>query len=796
MKIISTGCFIIFTWLNLSAQTIQIKGRVFNTSNNESLPFVNLGIIGTNLNTISDTAGNYTFSGLKPGYYRIAAMAVGYENALTEEFHVTQARIVTIDIRMTERPFELEQVVVKATGFKKREESPVSLKSIGVAEIERSPGGNRDISKIIQSLPGVSSGAAYRNDLIVRGGGPSENRFLLDGIEIPNLNHFGTQGASGGSVGIINSDFLREADLFSGAFPASQGNVLSSVLDMKLIDSKPENSTFRAAIGASELSLSTLSPVGVKTTLLFSVRRSYLKLLFSALKLPFLPTFNDYTLKVKTRFDSKHELTLLSIGSLDKSVLNTDIRNPDEEQQYILSYLPSYDQWTYAIGAVYRHYRENAYGTWVLSRNMLNNEAVKYLNNDENSGSLLRFGSRETENKLRYENTARINGFKIIAGAGLEYAKYSNNTFQRVFIPLADDTLTSLNYNSSLEFIKYNLFYQVSRSILKDKLTLSAGFRMDGNNYSKEMSNILRQFSPRASVSFALTEKFSLNMNAGRYFQQPSYTTLGYRDETGLLVNRQNKIKYIQADHLVAGIEYKRTPESRFSLEGFIKWYSKYPFSVNDSVSLASKGADYGVYGDEEVVSSSKGRAYGAEIYYRDILFGRMNTILSYTYVRSEFSDKRNELIPSAWDNRHILNLTLSSQLEKNWNLGAKWRFVGGAPYTPYDYERSSIIEAYDANGQGYPDFSLYNTKRLEDFHQLDVRVDKEYFFKKWSLTCYLDIQNLYNFKSKEPDVLVQVKDSNGNPLIDPEDTNRYVLKYLPMESGTVLPTIGIILEL
>lgn len=796
MKIIAVSCLLFLTWLTLPAQNIQIKGRVLNASNNEPLPFVNLGIFGTNLNTISDTAGNYTFSGLKPGYYRIAAMAVGYENALTEEFHVTQARVVTIDIRMTERPFELEQVVVKATGFKKREESPVSLKSIGVAEIERSPGGNRDISKIIQSLPGVSSGAAYRNDLIVRGGGPSENRFLLDGIEIPNLNHFGTQGASGGSVGIINSDFLREADLFSGAFPASQGNVLSSVLDMKLIDSKPENSTFRAAVGASELSLSTLSPVGEKTTLLFSVRRSYLKLLFSALKLPFLPTFNDYTLKVKTRFDSKHELTLLSIGSLDKSVLNTDIRNPDEEQQYILSYLPSYDQWTYAIGAVYRHYRENAYGTWVMSRNMLNNEAVKYLNNNENNGTLLRFGSREAENKLRYENTARINGFKIIAGAGLEYAKYSNNTFQRVFIPLTDDTLTSLNYNSSLEFIKYNLFYQVSRSVLKDKLTLSAGFRMDANNYSKEMSNFLRQFSPRASVSLALTDKFSLNMNAGRYFQQPSYTTLGYRDETGLLVNRQNKIKYIQADHLVAGIEYKRTAESRFSLEGFIKWYSKYPFSVNDSVSLASKGADYGVYGDEEVVSTSRGRAYGAEIYYRDILFGKINTILSYTYVRSEFSDKQNKLIPSAWDNRHILNLTLSSQIGKNWNLGARWRFVGGAPYTPYDYERSSIIEAFDANGQGYPDFKLYNTQRLADFHQLDVRVDKEYFFKKWSLTFYLDIQNLYNFKSKEPDVLVQVKDSNGNPVIDPEDPNRYVLKYLSSESGTVLPTIGIILEL
>jgi len=786
----------LFALFNVYAQNGQIKGRVFNASNNEPLAFVSLVIFGMNNNELSDTAGNFAFSGIAPGYYRIAAMSVGFDNALSEEFHVTNARTTYIDIGMTERPFELEQIVVKATNFKQKEESPVSLKSIGVAEIERSPGGNRDISRIIQSLPGVASGLSYRNDLIVRGGGPSENRFLLDGIEIPNLNHFGTQGASGGSVGIINSDFLREVDLYTGAFPANQGNVLSSVLDMKLIDSKPDNTTFRAAIGASEIALSTMGPIGKKTTLLFSVRRSYLQLLFSALKLPFLPTFNDYTLKVKTRFDGKHELTLLSIGSLDKSVLNTDIKSPDEEQQYILAYLPSYDQWTYAIGAVYRHYRENAYGTWVLSRNMLSNEAVKYPNNNENDSPILRYVSRESENKLRYENTARMNGFKMISGAGIEHAKYTNNIFQKVFIPTNNDTITALQYASSLEFFKFNAFYQLSRSFLNDKLTVSAGFRLDGNNYSNEMSNPLRQFSPRTSVSISMSDKVSLNMNAGRYFQQPSFTTLGFRDRTGLLVNKRNNIAFIQADHLVGGVEFRRTAESRFSLEGFFKWYSKYPFSVNDSVSLASKGADYGVYGDEAVISTSKGRAYGAEIFYRDVWFGKIMAILSYTLVRSEFDDKQKVLIPSSWDNRHILNLTLSSSFGTNWNAGAKWRFVGGAPYTPYDYERSSIIEAYDATGQGYPDYSLYNTGRLKDFHQLDIRIDKEYFFKNWSLTLYLDVQNVYNYKSKEPDVLVQVKDSNGNPLVDPEDPTRYLLKYLPMESGTVLPTIGIIVEL
>jgi hypothetical protein len=777
------------------AQSGSVKGRVFNASNNEPLPFVNIVIYGTNTVALSDTAGNYVFTGVAPGYYKLAALSVGYENTITEEFHVTNAKATFIDIPLKEKVLELEQVVVKATSFKRMEESPVSLKSIGIAEIERSPGGNRDISKIIQALPGVASGLSYRNDLIVRGGGPSENRFLIDGIEIPNLNHFGTQGASGGSVGIINSDFLREADLYTGAFPANRGNVLSSVLEMKLIDGNPDKMVYRAAVGASEFALSASGPLGKKTTILVSARRSYLQFLFSALGLPFLPTFNDYTIKIKTRFDLKHELTFLSIGSLDKSVLNTGIENPTEEQQYILSYLPSYDQWTYAIGAVYRHYGENSYGSWILSRNMLNNESSKYEGNSSNGDLVLQYVSQEIENKFRYENTARINGYKIISGAGMEYAKYSNSTFQKVFIPVMGDTLTSLDYKSNLDFFKYNAFVQVSRSYLKDRLTLSVGVRMDGSSYSAEMSNPFGQFSPRASVSYGISEKLFLNANLGRYFQLPSYTTLGYRNSAGELVNKTNGITYIQADHLVGGIEYKRTENSRLTVEGFMKWYNHYPFSVFDSVSLASKGADYGIYGDEPVTSSSSGRAFGAELYFRDRMMDFLNIILSYTFVRSEFEDYSGKLIPSSWDNRHILNLSASAQLKRNWNIGMKWRFVGGGPYTPYDYNRSSLIEAWDARGQGYPDYSLFNTKRLDDFQQLDVRVDKEYFFKKWSLNFYLDIQNLYNFKSQEPDVLVLQKHEDGSSVIDPADPNRYMLKYLPMETGTVLPTIGIIME-
>ncbi len=780
---------------NSPAQSGIIKGRVFDAVSNEPLPFTNIIINGTAIGSTSDLDGNFIFTGIAPGYYRLTASSVGYETVISDEFQVTNAKTTFTDIPMKEKPVALEDVVVRATPFRRVEESPVSLRSIGIQEIEKSPGANRDISKVIQTLPGVASGVSYRNDLIIRGGGPSENRFLLDGIEIPNLNHFGTQGASGGSVGIVNTDFLREVDFFTGAFPANRGNVMSSVLDMKLIDGNPDGMVYRGTLGASEVALSASGPLGEKTSLLFSVRRSYLEFLFSLLKLPFLPTFNDYTFKVKTRFDTKNELTVVSIGSLDNSVLNTGIEEPTEDQQYILSYLPSYDQWSYAIGAVYRHYRGDSYDTWVLSRNMLDNRSDKYRDNDEAGQLLSKYRSREIENKFRYENTARFGGTKLLSGAGAEYVKYQNNTFRRVFIPFGPDTITSLNYDSELAFFKYNAFVQVSRSYLDDRLTLSGGFRLDGSSYSSRMANPLPQFSPRASLSYGITGKLFLNANLGRFFQLPSYTTLGYRDDAGVLVNRENGIRYIRSDHFVAGLEYRKSENSRISLEGFLKLYGDYPFSVGDSVSLASKGADFGVYGDEEVVSTSRGRAYGAELYYRDKIMDRLNVILSYTFVRSEFEDITGKLIPSAWDNRHILNLTASAEFGKNWNLGARWRFVGGAPYTPYDLERSSLISAWDARGQGYFDFNRYNTLRLADFQQLDLRVDKEWFFDKWSLNLYFDVQNAYNYQIRDPDVLVQVRDASGAPVSDENDPSRYKLKYLASESGTVLPTLGIIVE-
>lgn len=785
---------------SLFAQEARIKGRIFDARNNEPVPFANIIINGTNIGTTSDLDGNFIFEGVEPGFARLRATAVGYDPKLSDEIQLTSAKTSFIDVPMNPANIQLDEVVIKADVIERNPESPLSLRKIGVQEIEKNPGANRDISRVVQSLPGVASTPAFRNDVIVRGGGPAENTFYLDDVEIPTLNHFSTQGASGGPVGIVNADFLREVDLISGAFPASRGNSLSSVLEMKMKNGNPDKLNFKATVGASDLALTVEGPMGKKSTFIFSARRSYLQLLFSALKLPFLPTYNDFQLKNRIIFDKKNTLTFIGIGAIDQFNLNTGLKDPTEEQQYILDRVPVNEQWSYTVGAVYKHFANRGSHTLVASRNYLNNLQYKYLNNDDSSeeNKIFDYKSTEAENKLRYEYDMMLGKYGLSMGGGLNFARYTNETLRYIFVEGIG--YVNASYNSELNMFSYSLFAQLSRSFINDRLALSFGIRTDASNYSEEMSNLLDQLSPRFSASFLLTDQWSINFNTGRYYQRPAYTTLGYRNTEGVLVNKVNGIKYIYNDQLVGGLAFRPNESIEISLEGFYKYYYDYPFSLTDSVSLASKGADYGTYGDEAVSSFSEGKAVGAELYLRGDITKDLSVLFSYTYVRSEFTDKNMVLIPSAWDNKHLLNVTVRKSFKKNWDLGAKWRFVGGAPYTPWDEDKSSFVEAWNANSGPYLDYGRYNTLRLGAFHQLDVRVDKSYFFKKWSLTLYLDIQNLYNFAADLPDNLVRETDDQGNPIIinpeaSPED-QRYKLKYIGNETGTVLPTIGIIFEI
>ena len=789
----------LITASNLLAQTGSIKGRIYNEINNESIPFANIVLDSTQIGTTSDEEGRYEIDNLTPGIYNLTCSFIGFKTTYIYEITVGSAATTDINIALSEESALLDQVVIQTNRIEKSEESPLSKQTIGATEIYRNPGGNRDISRVIQILPGVATTVSFRNDIIVRGGAPNENRFYLDGIEIPNINHFATQGSSGGPVGMINVNFIRDVDFYSGAFPANRGNTMSSVMDFQQITGNREKLGGSFMVGSSDIGLTLNGPTGKNSSFILSARRSYLQFLFQALKLPFLPTYNDFQYKHFFEFGDKDQLTIVGLGAIDNFELNEDVNDGETDQEtidrnnYILGNLPVNDQWNYTIGANWKHYSKNSYQNVVISRNHLNNSALKYKDNIEDPNELLYdYNSEEIENKLRIESTKKMNGWNWNIGAGFEHVEYTNSTFNKRVV---NDEVTIIDFDSEFSMQKYSLFTQVSKSVLNERLSLSLGIRTDANSYADEMSNLIDQLSPRFSASYQFTEKFSASFNLGRYYQLPAYTVMGYRDNDGNLVNKENGITYIQSDHIVGGVQFNPTKYSKISVETFYKKYDNYPFLTNDSISLANLGGDFGVIGNEPAISTSKGRSYGVEFFLQQKLSASVYGLISYTFVRSEFEDKNGDYVASSWDNRHILNVTAGKKLKRNWEIGAKFRFLGGSPYTPYDIELSSKKENWDVTQRGINDWNQLNTQRNGNSHGLDFRVDKRWFFEKWAINAYLDIQNLYGFKTETQPFLDVVRDDSGNPIEDPNQPDSYLTKEVENTAGTILPSIGLMIE-
>ena len=789
-RLLSLLLFCNITISFLLAQPVhQVKGTVIDKSNRQPLEFINVMIVGLNKGGVTNAEGKFSIGQVPPGIYRLQASAIGYKTVTTPEY-ILSTRDLHIQIEMEENQTELEGVTVTASPFRRDIESPVSLRIIGLQEIEKSPGANRDISRIVQSYPGVTfSPIGYRNDLIVRGGSPSENRFYLDGVEIPNINHFSTQGASGGPVGILNADLIREVNFYTGAFPTDKGNALSSVLDFKLRDGDMERNSLKATLGASEVSLASNGHLGKKTSYLVSVRQSYLQFLFDMLGLPFLPTFTDAQFKLKTRFDARNELTVLGLGGIDKMKLNTKANNEDNE--YILSYLPKIQQETFTLGAVYRHYAGAHVQSVVASHSYLNNRNTKYQQNDESDPDhlMLRLRSTEQNTQLRLENSSSFRNWKVTVGTSLDYSQYSNTTFQKVYT----DHAQTFDYHTYLGIMRWGLFGTVNYTSIDERFTASLGLRADANNYSAAMKDLSDQLSPRLSLSYQLTEHWSLSGNAGLYYQLPPYTALGFKNNNGLYANKY-ALRYMQVSQGSIGLNWRKGDTFEVSVEGFYKDYDKIPLSVADGIPLTCKGNDYGVIGNELLTSTAQGRSYGAELLLKWLVAKKLNLASSFTLFKSEYrTDKESEYIASAWDNRFIFNLRGTYNLPRHWSVGMKVSCIGGAPYTPYDADKSSLVTAWNAQGKPYYDYTRYNEERLPAFTQVDIRIDKIFYLKRCMLGFYIDLQNIAGSKLKQADVLMStgvIKNPDA-PIAE----QRYVMKSLKQESGTLLPTLGITFE-
>jgi hypothetical protein len=605
----------------------SVSGSVIDKNSQQPIPGASITLRPGAQATTTDGKGFFRISGITPGSYALTATAVGYQAFTLSNLVITSGNELTQSIELEPAVQNLGDIVVRGRKNSARAatlESPLSVQRLTTEDIKANPGGNFDISRVIQSLPGVGGGAGgggFRNDIIIRGGAPSENVFYLDGIEVPVINHFSTQGAGGGPQGILNVSFIEDVKLSSSAFDARYDNALSSVFQFKQKNGNNRRLQGNVRLSATELAATFDGPLSKHTTFIASVRRSYLQFLFQALDLPIRPNYWDFQFKTTTRIDDKTTLSFLGIGAIDEFRFAAP-KEATPEKLYAINSSPIINQWTYTIGGNLKRLTRKGFWNLALSRNTLDNQADKYEDNEnpvENERTL-RIQGRETENKLRFDHTVNLPEVKLTYGASLQYVQFDNSFFQRFRPALTDDQGNIIQdpeilaSNTDANFLRYGAFVQAGRRFLQDRLAISAGIRIDGNDLSNSEANPLKQFSPRISASYALTDKWNINASYGIYYRLPSYTQLAFVD---LLSSSRtpNPGDYIRSTHYVAGVEYLPSSSTRFTLEGFYKKYSNYPVSVLDGISLANKGTEFGAIGNEPVIQDGRGRAYGFEFF-------------------------------------------------------------------------------------------------------------------------------------------------------------------------------------
>lgn len=773
-----------FDILALNAQnTGTLTGQVIDNQSLLPLQGATVIIEGTSNGVITDAEGYFIFQDVPPQTYNITTSYLGYTTQT--KFNVIVKSVGTADLlfKLEENTQALDEVVIAKSPFRTTRETPLSTQSLSAVEIETYPGGNNDITKVAQSLPGISpSIGGFRNDFIIRGGAPNETVYYLDGIEIPNINHFSTQGSAGGPVGMLNVDFIREVTLSSSAFGAEYDNPLSGVLAFEQREGNTQDFTTKLRVGASEAGITINTPLfkgdqeRSKTSLMVSARRSYLQFIFELVGLPIRPDYWDYQWKLNHKIDAYNSLSFIGLGSIDDfSVVAPETF--DAEQQSTIEQVPIIQQRTNTIGLTWTRKFKSGKGRMLvaLSNNQLQNVFSRFSDNENKSGLLFENDAIEQETKLRVHFTQFEQQWKLSYGFNIQRSDYQNSTL---------GLLENFNYKTAIDFEKYGFFGKASRLFFNDRLSISVGFRADADSFTTG-SKLLDNFSPRMAVSYRLTEddRWKINASIGRYYKMPTYTMLGFQDLTGNFINQNNR--YTRSDHYVAGVEYNFSATSRITLEGFLKNYSQYPVSILDQVSLANKGGGFEVLGNEPIVDSGEGKSYGLEFLFQQKLTKNFYGVLAYTYFFSEFSRDQAPVLPTVWDSRNLLSFTGGYKLKRNWEISLRYRYAGETPYVPTDIAAS--LAAYP---RIVLDYNQLGDVTLENFSQGDLRIDKKWNFKRLSFNFYLEIQNFLAQTVPRPQEYGLQRDENGN-----ESQPRSLVIIDTNRTETPLPSFGFVFD-
>jgi hypothetical protein len=705
----------------------SLRGSVVDAETGAPIIGASVLIVGTSRGASADSAGQFKILNVPVGTYAVRISSVGHEPSTRTDVIVRAGRATFLDAELEVRLTEVQGVSVGAGYFNDSPTEPTSSTRFSAEEVRRAPGSAGDVSRIMFSLPSVAKVNDQVNNLIVRGGNPTENSFYVDNIEIPNINHYPLFGTSGGPISLVNTDFVKNVDFSAGGFSAAYGDRLSSVMALSFREGDREKTDLQADFNFAGIGLVAEGPiVNHRGSWLVSARRSYLDLLVDAIGVGVVPKYSDYQGKFVYDLSPRSRISILGILGVD--YINFDRQSAIDEGNITDGWSDGYE---YAVGANWRYlWGKNGYSNTSVSHLATRVKANYFETSTGNE--LVNQNNLDGSTQLRNVNFFRLNDHNEVEfGTDLKYEADNFDYYASAYTNYIGDSIPPLIINDEINSPKVGGFvnYIVRPS---ERFSVTLGTRFDYFDYTGNSS-----LSPRLAMSYNLSSGDRLNAAFGMYSQTVPIVLLSQQKS-----NRD--LQDLQAYHYILGYEHMLNENTRLRVETYYKWYKNFPMNIDQPELFIIDEVVYGNYFfyQPNLRDDGKARSYGVEATVQKKLKQGIYGLLSGAWFRSQYKDLNGTWRNRAFDNRVILSAEGGYKPNNKWEFSLRWIFAGGAPYTPLDLDASQAI-----NRSVY-DETRVNEVRYPDYHSLNLRADRRFNFANSNMIVFFSVWNAYNRKN------------------------------------------------